>query len=238
MSFGPGTADPEHDHSLVQHMGDTVMSVTVAARDHHTGPRRALILLPVLGIWLALALALNLANAFETGRGGIPVALAAAAVGPPALFLVVYRTSARLRTLIDTLDLGVVVGLQGWRVLGGMFLVLMGFGLLPPVFAWPAGVGDVMVGVAAPFVAGAYYRRAPGWTARVRSLTYFGIADFVVAIGTGFMSTDTALRVFEGPITSDAMAQLPLALIPSFLVPLFVILHLIALIKLRGARAG
>jgi len=38
------------------------------------------------------------------------------------------------------------VGVQVYRALGLIFLVLYAGGYLPGLFAWPAGVGDILVG--------------------------------------------------------------------------------------------
>ena len=42
--------------------------------------------------------------------------------------------------------------MQTWRVLGGTFLFLYAFDLRPALFAFPAGLGDMAVGVGAVFV--------------------------------------------------------------------------------------
>ncbi len=46
-------------------------------------------------------------------------------------------------------DIGLVTSFQAWRVAGFVFLPLLAFGHLPGLFAWPAGLGDVAVGLAA-----------------------------------------------------------------------------------------
>jgi hypothetical protein len=63
------------------------------------------------------------------------------------LFAVAYASSAKVRAVSFSLDLRLLTAIQAWRVIGGMFLVLMWFGLLPGMFAWPAGIGDLIVGV-------------------------------------------------------------------------------------------
>ena len=53
---------------------------------------------------------------------------------------------------------------------------------LPGLFAWPAGLGDVLVGVLAPVVAIAY-ARGPGENEDlVSAWNFFGIVDLIVAI--------------------------------------------------------
>ncbi|MDD5579017.1 MAG: hypothetical protein PHY16_07015 [Methylobacter sp.] len=48
------------------------------------------------------------------------------------------------------------MGIQVYRVVGGIFLILYATDRLPALFAWPAGFGDVLVGTLAPLVALAY----------------------------------------------------------------------------------
>ena len=68
-----------------------------------------------------------------------------------------------------------------------MFLVLHSFGMLPGTFAWPAGVGDIIVGAYAPFVVVAIVNRAPNWKRHAVSLNVLGLLDFVDAIGGGVL---------------------------------------------------
>jgi hypothetical protein len=84
------------------------------------------------------------AGLFEPGPGRPPLALLAAIVVPPALFLVAYRISAAFRRFVLSLDLRLLTAVQAWRVLGGMFLVLYAFNLRPALFAFPAGLGSTV----------------------------------------------------------------------------------------------
>lgn len=70
-------------------------------------------------------------------------------------------------------------------MIGSVFLALYAFDLLPGLFAWPAGVGDVAVGSTAPFVVLAMVRGVATWRRRVAWLNIAGLADFVGAVGTG-----------------------------------------------------
>jgi len=57
-----------------------------------------------------------------------------------------------------------------------------------------------------------------------------------VAVGVGALSAESSIRLFTGAPSTDAMAVLPLSLIPAFGVPIFVLLHVVSLLGLR-ARA-
>jgi hypothetical protein len=195
------------------------------------------LLIAVLAAWLAIVVVAGRAEVFEAGPGKAPLPILAAVVLPPALFALLYKISARVRSFALGVDLRLLTAMQAWRVVGVMFLVLYAFGLLPGVFAWPAGVGDFAVGIAAPFALQALNAQRAGWERRVFWLNVAGLVDFAGAIATGVLSSNSVLGFFatEGPQAS--MGLLPLSLVPSFGVPFWIILHMIALIQLRARRA-
>jgi hypothetical protein len=126
-----------------------------------------------------------------------------------------------------------LIGVQIYRAFGVIFLILYATGKLPGLFAWPAGLGDVLVGVLAPVVAIAY-RRGPGENANLVSVwNLFGLADLVVAVTTGFLTSPSAFQLFAFDLPNELISRFPLVLIPVFLVPLSVLLHLASLAKLR-----
>jgi hypothetical protein len=109
------------------------------------------------------------------------------------------------------------------RVVGVLFLIAMAQGHLPATFALPAGLGDIAIGVAAPFVA----RRLARGTGRAAAVRFnvLGILDLAIAGIIGFL-----LLPSTAPLT-----LLPLALIPTTAVPLAVALHIVSLRRLRTA---
>jgi hypothetical protein len=109
----------------------------------------------------------------------------------------------------------------------------MMFRLLPGTFAWPAGVGDLIVGAYAPFVVLVMSRRTSGWRKHIVLLNVLGLLDFVGAIGGGVLAGSSPIGILRGDITTDIMQRLPLSLIPTFAVPFWIILHIISLIKVR-----
>jgi hypothetical protein len=188
--------------------------------------------------WFAAVAVAGSDGVFEAGPARPPLPLFIAVVLPPALFMLLYRISARARAVALSVDLRFLTAVQAWRVGGIMFVVLYAFGLLPGMFAWPAGLGDFAVGIAAPFVLQAQIARREGWERRVHWLNIAGLVDFAVAIATGVLSSNSALGFFAGDVPRASMGLLPLSLIPSFAVPLWIIFHMISLIQLRRIRAG
>ena len=104
---------------------------------------------------------------------------------------------------------------------------------MPGAFAWPAGIGDLIVGLLAPVVGFAYMRGARGSNGMLRAWNLLGIADLVVAVSTGFLTSPSPLQLLALDKPNELVTAFPLAMIPAFLVPLAMLLHLASLQKLR-----
>lgn len=192
----------------------------------------------VLMLWLALVLVSAMAGAFAGDPQQPPLILLFAVTAPPLIFAAGYLASPALRAFVLDLDLVLLTAFQSWRVIGVMFLVLYAYGLLPAIFAWPAGIGDVLVGIAAPFVAIAIARNTTGWREQALWLNFAGLLDFALALGTGVLTSRSSVGVLADATTSAIMSELPLSLIPTFAVPLWIIVHMISLLQLRRRTAS
>src|SRR5262249_4056411 len=133
------------------------------------------------------------------------------------------------------LDLRVLTLAQTWRVGGLVFVILYFQGALPGTFALPAGWGDFAIGITAPVVAWLWKRPFPYRTFVVWNL--LGCRDLVLAVTLGVLSSATPAGVLAGEVTTRLMGQFPLSLIPTFFVPLLLILHLISLLRVRTRAA-
>jgi hypothetical protein len=191
----------------------------------------------VLVLWLGVVDLSSWAGWFVTEAGQPPLALLTAVILPVNLFAGAYLSLEPFRRFVRNGDPPLLTTVQSWRILGGVFLVLLSFGLLPAAFALPAGLGDVAIGVTAPFIA-----RALEGPNRFRFSRLFvvwqllGVLDLVVAVGVG-ASTRAFPQIAGGSANAElmvVMSQLPLSLIPAFAVPLFVILHFASLAQLRA----
>ena len=191
----------------------------------------------ILALWFAAALTALATGTFEQDPTEAPLPIMAAVALPVLVFALAYWGSARFREFALGLDLRFLTALQGWRVIGGVFLMLYFYDMLPGMFAWPAGLGDVAVGLAAPFVVLAMVTGTPGWRRGVLALNVAGLVDFAGALGTGLLASPTAFGVLAGDIDTALTVTLPLGLIPAFAVPLFILMHLISLIQLGRAEA-
>ena len=175
--------------------------------------------------WFLVILALGVAGAFESVWNGLPLGPALALLIPLGLYFTdVYSLKSKLFGGFWALDEKSAIAIQAFRVVGVFFLVESWQGHLPPAFALPAGAGDVLVGVLAPWVAWRLGGNKPFSTIAV-AWNILGVADLVCAVSLGILHAPTPLGVLAGGITTRAVTQYPLCLIPSWVVPIALMLH-------------
>jgi hypothetical protein len=192
----------------------------------------------VLAVWFAFVVSLGAFGAFVGAPGTPPIAIAIGVGAPLLLFFTALRLSQSFREFFLSLDLRLIAGIQAWRWAGLGFLSLYAHNILPAVFALPAGLGDMAVGFAAPWMILGLVRR-PGFAASRAFIRWnlLGILDLAVAISLGALMATLSTGA-PGEISTAPMATLPLLLIPVFLVPLFLMLHLTALMQIRRISRG
>jgi hypothetical protein len=191
------------------------------------------VVVSVLAAWLALVVLLGARGAFVAAPGTPPVSMGLAVALPLLVFFTSLRLSPGFRDFVLSLDLRLVAGIQAWRWAGLGFLSLYAHKILPGVFALPAGLGDMAIGFAAPWIVLGLVR-SPGFAASGAFIRWnvLGILDLVVAVSIGTASAFLATGA-PGEVSTAPMATLPLLLIPGFLVPLFLMLHATALMQSR-----
>jgi hypothetical protein len=174
----------------------------------------------VLAFWLALIFLLGVEGAFVPPPQAPPFPILLGVIVPLVVFVAAYLGSEAFRALILGADLRLLTTIQAWRAGGLGFLALYAHGVLPGLFAWPAGLGDIAIGVTAPWVALILVRR-PTFVASPKFVAWnlFGILDLVVAVSTGALSSGFVFGL-TGKVTTAPMAQLPLVLIPAYFVPM------------------
>lgn len=187
----------------------------------------------VLAIWFVLVVSLGARGAFLGRRGAPPVGMAIGFIAPLLAFSAWLRLSPAFRKFVLSLDLRLVAGMQAWRFAGLGFLFLYAYKVLPGLFALPAGLGDMSVGFAAPWMILGLARH-PDFAAGTAFIrwNWLGILDLVVALGLGASMAMAA----PGAISTAPMATLPLLIVPVFLVPIFLMLHVTALMQSSRMR--
>jgi hypothetical protein len=187
----------------------------------------------VLSVWFVLVVSLGASGAFIGRPGTPPVAIGIGVGAPLLLFFAWLRLSQSFRAFVLALDLRLIAAIQAWRFAGLGFLALYANKVLPAMFALPAGLGDMAVGFAAPWMVLALVRQ-PAFAASPAFTRWnvLGILDLIVAVSLGTVGATLSTGA-PGEISTAPMATLPLLLIPAFLVPLFLMLHTAALMQSR-----
>ena len=187
----------------------------------------------LLVTWFAVVVYLGVLGTFVRPPEEPPIPIVIGVLAPLVAFVAAYLSWGSFRKFILSADLPLLTAIQAWRAGGLAFIALHAQGLLPGLFAWPAGLGDIAIGVTAPWVARTLTGRPGFVTSSLFAIwNMLGILDLVVAASTGALSSGF-LPGFSGNATMAPMAELPLVLIPAYLVPLFVMLHLAALWQAR-----
>jgi hypothetical protein len=186
--------------------------------------------------WFVVAVLTSIAGFYRPQSG--PPTVQYGLLIPIVLGVVLFRTSPLLRRTLAGIPNSWLVGVQFYRALGIIFLTLYAGGHLPGVFALPAGIGDTLVGIFAPFVAASLARSAEGSERRARLWNLLGIADLVIAVTMGFLTSPSPLQMAAFDHPSALIAMFPLALIPVFAVPLSILLHIASLRRLSQHAAS
>lgn len=186
----------------------------------HARPRP---LIPILFGWLVIAVGLGASGRIAALQPPIPqVVVVALTVATLAGGLLLPGARAWLLAA----DPRSILALHATRFLAGLaFLFYQRTGALPAAFAMPAGIGDMLVGITALALLFAA-RTAPPARAALLFWNAFGLTDlfFVVA---------TAARLgMADPASMQSLLQLPLSLLPTFLVPILFATHFLLFAQL------
>lgn len=220
-----------------ERMGNITENAASQLDDGRPSARSAVSL--ALALWLGIVFVLAAQGAFVGPAGSPPLAIFIGLVIPLVVFFAAYFGWGAFRAFVLGADLRLVAAMQGWRWAGLGFLSLYAHGVLPGLFAFPAGLGDMAIGVSAPWIVLGLIRH-PGFVTSRRFVAWniLGIFDLIVAVSLGTIGSGFIPGI-TGNVTTGPMAQLPLVLIPSYLVPLFIMLHVAALAQARRlARSG
>jgi hypothetical protein len=156
---------------------------------------------------------------------------------PLAVAAIALWRSDSIARLFSAIPLYWLVAAQVYRVGGGLFLMLWADGRLPWQFALPAGIGDVATGLFAVVVAAQLAQNAIGARRATYAWCLFGIADLVVAITMGAMTSPGRAHLLAFDAPNLLMTAYPLVMVPTFAVPLALMLHGLVLWRLQRETA-
>jgi hypothetical protein len=186
----------------------------------------------LIAAWFLFALSASALRWFKNDANRVGLAVAVAAVAPILVFALWFTASEKFRQFALSLNPQILTFAQSWRIVGFTFVLLEARGVLPAIFALPAGYGDMAIGATATLVA--WKLANPSHCHSFILWQVLGIADLVTAVSLG-----TTARLLSPHSTSMvAMTVLPLSLVPTFLVPLFLIFHVICIAQARAWKGA
>jgi hypothetical protein len=190
----------------------------------------------MLAAWYGIAMAIAGAGGFETTPGRFPTVIVAALL-PLVLGLGAFVLIQPIRAALSEPEVQpFLIAMQTYRVVGIGFLVLALAGELPAILGVPAGLGDLLIGLTAPGAAAALKR---GNTSRAILWNVMGLLDLAVAVTLAVGTGLSPLEFIQASPSSAVLSLAPLVVVPSFLVPLDIMLHVISLtglLRLRSPR--
>ncbi len=186
----------------------------------------------VLFGWYGLAAKLGKAGVFASEPDRIsPIGFAI--VVPIAIGYALFRWWRPWREIVAASPLAWLIGIQLFRIQGVMFLWNYYEGLLPGEFAFPAGIGDILIGLTAIPVAIALARHRSGAERWATIWNWLGIFDLVLAVTLGFLTSPSPIQQLAFDRPNPIGDLFPLVMIPINRVPIAILLHLYALWILR-----
>jgi hypothetical protein len=196
---------------------------------------RALMIVAVVAWFLAALVVGLLDRVNQPGRQ--PTVILAFLAIPMLAAILAYATSASFREAANGLSLTLLVGSHLWRFVGVGFVLGCIEGVLPAGFGIPEGFGDIVAALGALLLLPSVRRgtASPGW---LLAWNAWGLVDLVSAIVVGILYSESTLGVLSpGTPTTRLMATFPVSLIPTFFVPLFILMHLLTFRKLAARPA-
>jgi hypothetical protein len=203
------------------------MKNNVTDMDSDPGPTvsraRVLAIFAVI-VWFAAAIIAGIFG--KMNEPGQPPLLLGVFIAVPILgFVTAYLISASFRAFTESISLRLIVGSHLWRFVGLGFVIGWLKGALPAGFAIPEGFGDI---IAAAGALALLPKLRKGTASRGWLLAWntFGFIDLVSAIVMGVLYSNGPLGILSaGTVTTRLMVTFPVSLIPTFFVPLFILLH-------------
>jgi hypothetical protein len=214
--------------------GVMVMNINAVVSSLALSPARQIAAALAVGLWAGLAAASANAGLLTVIRPFPYIGLFVAF--PIAIVAVLMALSQTWRAALLRLPTPLLVGLNVSRIFGAFFLLLAAAGRLSGPFPFSAGGGDIITGaLALPVIWLASRRPQVGHTLMV-GWNLFGALDLVLALIFGVTSAQNSpLQIFDAGIGSAAVQMLPWSLIPTVLVPFYLVLHGIVFVQLRQA---
>ena len=189
-----------------------------------------------VGSWFSIALSLSVTGWFE--RFDASTLFGVGTVITVTAFTVLYKLETRFRKIVRPRDLRRLTYGQALRFYGILAFFKEHQHILPAVFAIPTGVLDVA------FAGSSFYVASRFAAVRGRPSPMFfawhiaGLGALATSIILVYLTESTRFGLVEGDITSQSMAWFPMSLVPTFIGPMVLVFHLLAICDGRREAAS
>jgi len=184
------------------------------------------------GIYLAVVAIASLNGFFDTVM--LPPKIVLTTTLPLAVFLTILFSTKICKEANLKLRLEQLVGVHIFRLIGGFFIILWLYDLLPTVFALVAGVGDLLTAIGSIFVVSAIRNKKN----YAKKLTFvwntFGLLDILTTAVMAILFTKFSIDT--GSQGVEFLAEFPFCFIPAFAPATIIFLHLLVYRKLSGKK--
>jgi hypothetical protein len=193
----------------------------------------------IAGAWVGLASGLGAAGEL-TFSADHPLPLIGVLFAVPLLVVgALALSSPKVRAALLGIPMPLLIGVNSLRLLGVLFLLLAAAGRLSGPFPYFAGLGDIITGALALPLALSIARSGRVPSAAVARWNIFGALDLLVAVGLGLTSAaGSPVQLIHAGVGSAAMQDLPYCLVPTVLVPFYLITHAIVAAQLAAPRTA
>jgi hypothetical protein len=184
----------------------------------------------VVIVWLVCAWVASVSGAISHHPADVVPRWLGGLALPTAIGLLAL-SSKSFRTIVESVPLQTLVGVQAFRLAGLAFLLIVSLGILPRTFA-SAGDGDLATGVLAIVTAMLLVRSSPVARPAFWAFTIIGLGDL---LNVAFMLLKYDPIWYQGTPSSAAAATFSLVMIPAVAAPVALILHVYAVMRqVRG----
>ena len=188
-------------------------------------------------VWLTIVLLTSYSNALVPQMDDIVPYLGVFICGSTVLVSLLVLLIPRMRDILSAVPIAWLAGIQIYRVIGVVFLLLEADGLLSQYFAFSTAWGDIFVGVTAPIVAILLHRDARKYLWVGIAWCVMGIGDLVLVLYKAINSAPGPLQTTAFDIPTEVAGYFPFSILPLIIVPISIILHLVLMQKLFGFRS-
>jgi hypothetical protein len=191
-----------------------------------TTSQRRIRIASMLAAWFVAVVVLGATLALDAKAGVGTIGLGIASALPIVAICFAFFTVPAVRAALFAIPLPALVAVNVLRVLGASFVLLYAAHRLPAPFALSAGLGDIFVGLTALPIAWLVARHGARAAGPVIAWNAIGVVDLIAALFLGATSSAGPIQIFTASPDTSLMVSLPWILIPCFLVPMFLSMHI------------